>query len=480
MVGMQGAQGAQGMQPMDGLASGLDTNQFIQQMIQAKSAPIQRIEQEKADKERTDDAWSDIASKLSSLRGDADTVADPADFDEFTKADSTDEDLVTATADGPGADGELTFSVEQLASHQQSYGGAFEGRDAEVGAGELTIDYHGTLGDDDDPVDSETLEVAEGTTLEELVAQINDEEDGLEFVQASLVQHEPGVYGLMLQGTEEGEQAGFAIELDGGLDDAFSGAAFSTVREAQDAELRVGDGLTVTRPTNEIDDLLEDTTIELHQASPGDEVTVSAGRDVDAAVGAATDMISGVGDLLSTFDELTGVTQADDEDDEDVVGGVLQGEPAARQIADGLRRALTEPREIDGETVTPRDMGIEVNRFGELELDESALAEAFETDFDRAAAFFAGTGEETEDGDRVEPGLAGSLLERLDVFEGPGGTVDRARDSLEREMDADDDRIARHERRLENREQTLRRQFTAMETQLSELQGMQQRMQMSF
>ncbi len=68
-------------------------------------------------------------------------------------------------------------------------------------------------------------------------------------------------------------------------------------------------------------------------------------------------------------------------------------------------------------------------------------------------------------------GLMGQLSETIDLWEGTEGLLARAQDRWELEIDTYDERIAEFERRLEQREATLRRTFTAMETSLSTLQG---------
>ncbi|MFV1990859.1 MAG: flagellar filament capping protein FliD, partial [Acidimicrobiales bacterium] len=68
-------------------------------------------------------------------------------------------------------------------------------------------------------------------------------------------------------------------------------------------------------------------------------------------------------------------------------------------------------------------------------------------------------------------GLMGQLSEVIGFWEGTDGTLARAQDRWEEEIDTYDDRIADFELRLEKREKTLRRQFTSMETALSNLQG---------
>lgn len=68
-------------------------------------------------------------------------------------------------------------------------------------------------------------------------------------------------------------------------------------------------------------------------------------------------------------------------------------------------------------------------------------------------------------------GLMGELSELLSNFEGADGTLAGASQRWESQVDTIDEQIERFEDRLAIRENTLRRQFTAMEQMLANLQG---------
>ena len=482
MVDATSLTGGRGMGGFGGLASGLDTQAMMNAMLRAERAPIERMEQRKAEHKETDEAWSQVASKLSGLRDATEPLSGDDAFDDFVQATSSDEDVATARATGPDASGSHRFDVTQLAaSHQLALHQDDMSGDDSVGEGTFAVDFPHL--DDEDATRSIDVD-DQDTTLRELASRITDELDG---VSAQVVEDHESAW-LLLEGTETGADQTFTItDTPAGLAD---GDEAQELREAQDAELSFGEGVEITRSSNQIDDLLEDTTIELHSEG---EVEVSAGRDTDAAVEASVSFADRIVETLGTLDELSRVEQLadDDGDDEDeVLAGPLQGDPAIRQIADGLRRTLTEPREVDGEVITADDMGIEVRGLREVSIDEDALREAFETDFERAAGFFAGAADDADDQDATselasQQGLAEAIGQRLDTFENsdhgvggaPSGLIDRARQGIERDIDAIDLRIESHQRRLESREQTLRRQFTAMETQMAELMDMQARMQ---
>lgn len=450
--------GLQGVGSFSGISSGIDTEAVIHKLLQARKQPIRRLEQRISQQETIDEAWTTVSSKLSSVRDAAEAARGATSFEELTTASSSNQEILTASATGPDAEGKMTFSVEQLARTHQLAGGSFAATDSEVGQGQLTVDW-ASAGTD-------TIDVAQGTTLSELADRIDSEIAG---VSARAVKFSDGDHRLMLESDQTGADQAFDVT---STPDGFT-TGFSAIHQAADAELAMG-GTTITRSTNQIDDLMADVTIDLQQASPGEDVTITATRDTGAAAQQATDMVEALGKALASLGELTGSKVSDN--GQEVETGPLQGDATARRITDQLRRMLTESRQVDGETVTASEMGIEANADGGLELDEAAVKQAFEQDFDRAAAFFGGDGT-TEEGPGA--GMAGALVGRLDSIEGPGGDIDRARDAVERRINSHEDRIEQFQLRVEGYERTLRDQFTRMETRLSQLQQMQSRMQQS-
>lgn len=363
----------EGTQGFGGIASGLDTQQMIQQLLQAAAAPKRRLEAQQEELRRTDEAWAAVASQLSKVRSATDGLTGLSDFDGFVEATSSNDSAVGATATGPGASGSLSFTVDQLAESQQSAGGSFASADDPVGTGSLTV----TTGSGDDAVTT-VVDVADGTTLTELADQVDAEVAGM---SAQVVKVADGDHRLLLTGEETGTAESFGVAVDGL---AGFGTGFSTIRAAADATLLVGD-LTVTRSTNEIDDLLTDVTITLDETTTT-AVDVSAGRDTDAAVDAVADWVETLGAAMTELREISAYDADSD------TAGPLQGDATVRQIVSSLRTALTTPVDVGGETILPSSLGIEVDREGKVQVDRETLATAFAEDFDRAAAAFARSG----------------------------------------------------------------------------------------
>lgn len=245
----------------------------------------------------------------------------------------------------------------------------------------------------------------------------------------------------------------------------------AVVQEAQDAVFTV-DGLTITRSTNTITDVIQGVTLNLLAVTDTDgngtieaaeTLSLDIGKDTQKAVDAVKAMVDQYNSVMDFIS-----TKAGDEGD-------LQGDPTLARVQSYLWQLMTaEIAGITGSFQTPWSIGISTgatvgsasltfDRSGKLTLDTEKLTAALEDDPAAVMAVFtndSGTG----------------LVDRLDdyltslVRSGDGIITSREK-SLQDIMDDLDDQIARMEDRLAIKEEQLRRQFTAMEQALATLQS---------
>src|SRR5262245_43098032 len=90
-----------GVIQVGGLATGLDTNKIIDQLVQLERRPIDLLQQQQASLEDSRDAFATFGGKLATLQGAA-AALDTVDEVLAGKASSSNETAVTAVA-GSGA-----------------------------------------------------------------------------------------------------------------------------------------------------------------------------------------------------------------------------------------------------------------------------------------------------------------------------------------------------------------------------------------
>lgn len=423
---------------ISGIASGLDTETLIQQLMAIERRPLVLMQERKNTLQQQRDAWRDINTRLNNLR---ERMADLSRVGLYERRAGTSSaaDVATVTANRDAAEARYSITVEQLArSHRVAstrleeplgYNGL-----ARVSVGEQQVD----------------ILVAADDTVATIADKINDADIA---VSARVIDGR-----LVIEADDTGADNamtftdGYVWRQLGILDDAGQIAQESLLQEAQDAKFLV-EGLTVQRSSNTIDDLFEGVTLRLH--AEGDTV-IEVKRDADAVVDAVRRFVDQYNSTMSFMSERSGE------------GGVLQGDTLLMRIRFQLRSDTTAAVAA-GDTLYNQlaSVGVTVDRDGVMSLNESRLREALSENPAEVARLFAGS---TADGDEFD-GVAARLESRFQgwLATGSGLLAERQKMFGDR-MRAIDDSMERMERRLEIRERNLMRQFVALEEVLAGFQ----------
>lgn len=346
---------SQGMFSIGGIASGLDTASIVEQLLQLERRPMQVIEQRQVQHRRADEAWGQIVTRLSTLRTATDKLNDPAWLQKTTGAASSDEAVARVSTAGGATPGSLSFNVDAMATtHQTAIGGSYASGDSVLGAGEITL----TRGDGQEL----TATLGEGATLADAARAVND----LGGVSARVLRVADGQHRLVVTADETGQDAAFTAT---STIDAIDDAASQTLTTGHDATISLG-GLTLTRSSNTVTDLVDGVTIQLTGTGA---VTVDVTQDLDEGVKQVKGFVDGLNGLL---DQIGKASKSSAEADS---RGPLSGDPLARDLAMKLRGALSSVRG-DGEYATLSQIGISLTRDGAVTLDENKLRTALGAD----------------------------------------------------------------------------------------------------
>ncbi len=260
------------------------------------------------------------------------------------------------------------------------------------------------------------------------------------------------------------------------------------VSVAQDAMLKY-EGITITRPTNSIDDLIPGVTLELHEAT-GKQETVTIKPDTEAAKEA---IISLVGNYNRVMAEINILTQNKPElineisyftEDEKKTAeerlGMMQGDTTLNGIKSSLQRITTNVYNSSDTTSTTTltqlgistkstaGAGIEYSRLrGYLEIDEKKLDEALSSKILDIKALFG----YDSDGDLViDSGIAHALDANLAPYVQTGGIFATRTSGLDGRIGTTEKKIARLDEQLEAKEAELKAKYGQMEGTLNSLQ----------
>lgn len=434
------------MASIDGLISGLNTTQLINQLMQLERQPQVRIRQARGRNEQAITALQGLNTAFLALKTTSTAMTTAASW-RPAKATSSNEAAVAVSAAAGAPPASLTFDVTQLAVAGSAVSSGSASALSTVVASGATISV--TKG-----TDTRSISVGDGS-LGAVVKAINDEKMG---VTATAVQVSAGVYKLQLSSTTTG--AGTSVSVAAGSFTATTLGDVVELAKAQDAVLKVGgtNPYTVTRSSNTFSDLLDGVTMTLKAPATGVRVEVTG--DTAAMTTQVAKLVEGANAVLADIKRHTAYDVTAKK------GGVLVGDGLVRGLQGKVLREFAAGVTVGTTTYSAADFGITVERDGTIKLDEAKFEAAYKKDPAVAEKVL---------------GAAGGLAGRLEALSNTAtkakstttdvGLLTGAISSREGERTRFDAGIASWDQRLELRERTLVRQFGALETALSQAQS---------
>lgn len=425
-----------------GIASGMDTESIITQLMSIESAPRARTARQQVTVQARQDALRQIDTKLTNLKLAAGDLRSAAIWTPTQAVSSGNESVLTARQLAGAAPGGYTVNVSSLASaDSRTY--------AWNGGGSLTVDYK-TAGS----AQSKTFDLT-GMSLDDAVSTINSD-DGSPVWAVNVGGK------LSLSRRETGDHASWGFDASGP-----AVGALASSRDGSNAAYTVaGDATVYTSHTNVATNGLPG--LELTLKSTGTStVTVSTpaakSEDVAAKLKAFVTAYNDAVDLVRS--KLTEKRVINPQSDADAKLGALYGDDSLDSVMTSMRQAISAAG-LDA-------LGVSVASTGS---GTSPDALAGKLTFNQAtfdAAWAAGpSAVKAKLGSSDAPGFA-------QAFEGVLDPITRAGDGLidQRVADADSeisyikDSLASMDLRLQAREDLLRKQFTAMEQALAASQS---------
>lgn len=433
-----------------GIGSGLDIVSIVQQLVAAEGQPVEsRIAQQESRAQAKLSAFGSLKAALADLRDKLDIMKSLDKFLSRT-AISGNEAAFTVSAGSNAQPSSYSLEVVQLAQAQKLTSGAFVDSDAVVGTGTLTIAMGSGTAD---------FEItAENNTLAGIRDTINAATNN-PGVAATIVNADSGSY-LILTAEDTGAAQSMTITQaggDGGLSaleyDPVGGlTALTESIVPQDALIRI-DGFDVMSDSNSFSGAVEGVTINILAETSGATETLTIENDEDAARDLVGDFVESYNALITMFDGLT------DFNAEFEVAAPLLGDATVRGIRDQIRRELSEAvTDIDAPFSVLRDVGLEIQLDGKMEINDDELSAVLADDFVKFGQLFANT-----------DGYAVRLFDLADGFLKSDGIIETRTKGLTDKIDGfGDDREALNER-LSSLETRLFRQFNALDSLLAQL-----------
>ena len=222
-----------------------------------------------------------------------------------------------------------------------------------------------------------TAEVNTGNgSLQSVVSAINGAGLG---ISASAVTTGTNEYRLSVQSTSSGAANTLNIATN-----AFSGAgALTTVTAAADAAITVGNGpgsFEVTNSSNSITGLMPGVTLNLLQANPGNQTTISLQPDGQTMADTVQSLVTAANQLITDLNTATAYTPSNTSSGSSSTAGVagpLLGDPTAQSLLASVLSAIGDQAGVSSSGSSGL-VGITMNENGTLSFNANTFAQAYD------------------------------------------------------------------------------------------------------
>ena len=429
------------MPSVAGIASGIDTNSIVKQLLAAASGPIKSLQRKISDhgyRRSKLEGLNTLMTTFKTALSEADGIAELPSF----SAISADGDSLSAAVSGDATPGTYSLTVVQKAQSSQHQSAAYASETETLKDGTLTVTVGST-------VTEVTIDSATGTnTVQGIADYLTNSVPGVNaYVLDTGAASDP--YKLIVTGTNTGTDDAVALSASQtGL--VGEDLSFTSSRTAQDSTVTV-DGNTVTRSTNAIDDIIPGLSLNLLQTTAS-TVDITVSRDTAA-------MASKVSSIVEAYNNLNAFFKANSGVDADPV---IASDQTLRTIRRHMQNILASGYSTDN-VAGLNSIGLGTDQFGDLEFESSDFTSMLGTNWEDVLSMLTGTS-----------GLFGSLYTQVDADIDPtDGLIQPRIESIDGRISDLNLQIEDAERRLSMYEDVLKSQFMAMETALAKYQATQ-------
>lgn len=432
--------------PLGGLATGLDTNALIAQLIAADRRPITLLQTRKVKLQTQSAAYLDLNTKLAAFKSSADLVKDPATF--FVRSVTSSVDTVATATAAPGTTrGTYTVTTTALARGSIAAAGTTTSAlTSTVAAGTGVFEFK--LGATGSVV---SVAVNSGTTLEQLVKDVNDKNAGVRATAVNTGSSASPAWKLTLTSSGTGADNDVVVVTDN------TTLGVTNTQTATDAAFSITGLGSFTRSTNTFSDVLDGVTITLKSSSGSTDLAV----DFDKAGTQArlNNLIDSYNTVIKAIDSQSSVKRNSDGSN---TTGVFTGDAVARQLRVNLKTQMATV--FTGSIGSLADLGVTTASDGTLSLDSTKFQKALTDNATAVSAVIAGTS--------TRDGIADLLSRSLDTAtKALTGTIALRRDGISTAMKSLDTQIQQGLSRLDTTEAALRKKFTALEQTVARIQA---------
>lgn len=396
-----------------GIGSNLDVNSIVSQLMAVEQQPLRALATKEASYQAKLTAFGAVKSALSQFQTAAQGLSSIAKF-QGVQATSSDSALVSVAASSEATPGTYNLNVTQRAQAQKLISAGVASEVAAIGAPAatttLTFDF-GTI--EGGSFNSTTGRYADSNFTSNgagvKTITINSSNNSLAGIRDAINNANIGVtatiindgsaspYRLALTSNSTGKTNSIKISASGdatvagllGHNPAVNGGqGFSETAAAQNAEFKI-DGVSVSKPSNTVTDVIKGMTLTLSKDSGTSTITVA--RNSSSIINSITAFVKAYNDISSTLRDAMAYNSTTKQ------GAILNGEAGIRSIQSQIRSVLSAPIEGGASAFTVlSQVGVTFQKDGTLAMDSAKLQKALDTNFNDIAGLFATVGKASD------------------------------------------------------------------------------------
>ena len=394
-----------------GIGSGLDVNGIVSQLMASERQPLAALAKQEAAYNQKLSAFGQVRSALASFQTAMQGLSNGSKFQALS-ATSSDTKVLTASASGKATAGSYQIEVQQLAQQHKLASNGYATTDAVIGSGTLTIQF-GTYDSGLNTFTANAAKATQSLTIDPANNTLGGIRDAINSAKAGVtatIVNDGSASGnrLVLTSTDSGAANSLKISVsdsDGNNLDSSglsalaydptvgatpdSGKNLGQVAAASNALLTI-DGIAVSKSGNTISDAITGVSLTLAQTNVGQSLSLNVSRDTKTITDAVQSFVTAYNGASGTLKKLTAFNGVGAQN------GILLGDSTARGIQVQMRNMLNTSVDSGGALTTLSQIGVSFNRDGTLELDNTKLNTAIDTNFDGISALFSKAAKATD------------------------------------------------------------------------------------
>ncbi len=427
-----------------GLASGLDTNQIITELMAIQQQPITNLQNQESGLTALNKSLTTVQTSLQTLANDAMALLDPTLFHTSQQVTSSDSTRVSASSSTGAGVGGYQVAVSQLANSAQR-----------------TFTWSSPASDDTITIDGHSETITAGESIQDFVSSINADKSATVYAAAT----DSGTVVLSNRATGDVGSGYIQVSDSGGALTEQTAKA----RAGQNAAYSI-DGVAGTSSSNTVTGAIAGVTLTLTGVTTATgPVTVNVSPPAPSSSNIQAAIQQFVTDYNSTISTIqTQLSQAPSSSDP--TKGTLFGDSELSQLLSSMRTAMySDVSGLSAPMSNMVDLGVSTGATsgsgapsasaiaGNLTLNATTLTNALTAN---------PTGVQ-----QVLEGWANSFSSVVKPVSDPGGTIDERIQGDSSQISQLDQRIADMQTALADKQTQLTNQFAALEAALSQNQS---------